>query len=172
MLIWIFTKVVSCLFIKTVCVMSTENVQPKIWELCFIWSVTEECSLGRQPLSAERLFQRGKGGARIYRNFVLKTCNRASEDYCSSPRNRHSSWMGLVPIYVWEDARVWTHWNSSFDTHLNYLGPVSYFPPSWIPSGSTITCCSGCSFVGLMAGNVLCLLKWWAMCFLSTVDYE
>ena len=28
-------------------------------------------------------------------------------------------------FYVWEDTRVWTHWNYSFHMHLSYLEPVS-----------------------------------------------
>ena len=45
---------------------------------------------------------------------------------------RHLRLIILVLFYVWEDARVWAHWNYSFDLHLNYIGPVSYFSPSWI----------------------------------------
>ena len=29
-------------------------------------------------------------------------------------------------FYVWEDARVWAHWNYSFHMHLSYLEPVSW----------------------------------------------
>ena len=46
--------------------------------------------------------------------------------------------MILVLFYVWEDARVWAHWNHSFDMHLSYLGPVSCSFPSWVLSGCTI----------------------------------
>ena len=34
--------------------------------------------------------------------------------------------MNLVLFYVWEDARVWAHWNYFFDVHL-YVQPVSCF---------------------------------------------
>lgn len=30
-----------------------------------------------------------------------------------------------IPLSVWEDARVWAHWNHYFDMHLSYLGPAS-----------------------------------------------
>ena len=40
--------------------------------------------------------------------------------------------------YVWEDARVWAHWNHSFDMHLRYLGPVSCVFIAWASSGLTI----------------------------------
>ena len=45
--------------------------------------------------------------------------------------------MNLVLFYVWEVARIWAHWNHSFDMHLSYLGPVSCSFPSWVPSGCT-----------------------------------
>ena len=43
-----------------------------------------------------------------------------------------------------------------FDMHLNHLGPVSLFSPSWIPSGCTYGC--GCSGWWLDGCNNLCLL--------------
>ena len=46
--------------------------------------------------------------------------------------------MNLGLFCVWEDARVWVHWSHSFEMHLNYLGPVSCFSPSWVPSGCTV----------------------------------
>ena len=33
----------------------------------------------------------------------------------------------LALFYVWEAARVWVHWNHSFDTCLSFQGPVSCF---------------------------------------------
>ena len=41
-------------------------------------------------------------------------------------------------FYVREDVRVWAHWNHSFDMHLNDLGLVNCFSPSWTPSGCTV----------------------------------
>ena len=56
---------------------------------------------------------------------------------------------------MWEDARVWAYWNHSFDLHLVYLGPVSGFSPSWVPSGYTARdSCSGCWLGG---GQPVCL---------------
>ena len=46
--------------------------------------------------------------------------------------------MILVLFSVWEDARIWAHCNYSLDMHLPYLGPVSCFPPSWMPLGRTV----------------------------------
>ena len=58
----------------------------------------------------------------------------------------------LALFYVWEDGRVWTHWNHSFDTHLSYSGLVSC---AFTSSGLTVR--SGC---GLMAA------RWQVFCFL------
>ena len=66
-------------------------------------------------------------------------------------------------ILVWEDARVWAHWNHSLDMHLNYLGPLSCFSPSWIHSGHTLRggyvnggFMATTSFVYWNAGDILC----------------
>ena len=40
--------------------------------------------------------------------------------------------------HVWEDVRVWAHWDHSFDLHPNCLEPASCSFPSWIPSGSIV----------------------------------
>ena len=42
--------------------------------------------------------------------------------------------MTLALFYVWDDARVWAHWNHAFDMHLSCLGPVSCSFQSWVPS--------------------------------------
>ena len=75
--------------------------------------------------------------------------------------------MIVVFFHVWEDARVWAHWNYSLDTHLHYLGPVSYFSPSWVPSGRNVR--GSCSGQLLDAHNILCLLKWQATFFVHTL---
>ena len=56
---------------------------------------------------------------KITANYILKT--------------RHLKLMNLSLFYVWEDARVWTYWNYSFDLHLSYLVPVFHFSPFWVP---------------------------------------
>lgn len=52
-------------------------------------------------------------------------------------KSRHLKVMVLVLFYIWEDARVWAHWNYSLDMHLNCLGPLSCLSPSWIPPRCT-----------------------------------
>ena len=79
--------------------------------------------------------------------------------------------MILELFCVWEDTSVCADWNYSLDMHLNYLGPVSCFSPSWIPSGRT----RGLAVVawwldGLMVGNVPCLLEWQAAFFCPQVE--
>ena len=63
-----------------------------------------------------------------------------------------------MPSYIREDARVWAHWNHSSDMHLNSLGPISCFCPFWIPLGCTVGTAAAADC--LLAGNILCLLKW------------
>ena len=91
-------------------------------------------------------------------------------------------------FYVWEDARVWDHWNQSFHLHSD-LGPVSCFHlrtflmahpwgvaavwwwlwqgffPSWLPSELT----SSPSVVALIADDsgILCLLIQQEICHFS-----
>ena len=38
---------------------------------------------------------------------------------------------------VWEDARIWAHWNHDFVMRPSYLGPVSCVFTSWVSSGLT-----------------------------------
>jgi len=61
---------------------------------------------------------------------------------------RLSDW---TTTYVWEEARVWAHWDHSFHMYLNCLGLVSSFSPSWIPFGCTVWGC--CKAHGLMAAT-------------------
>ena len=58
-------------------------------------------------------------------------------------KNRHLKLMNLRLFCIWEDTRVWVHWNHFFDLHLNYLGPVACFSPFW--TSSRYTAGSGCS---------------------------
>ena len=58
-------------------------------------------------------------------------------------------------FYVWEDARVWAHWNHSFEVHLSYLRPVFGSVPPWIPSGGKT---GGLFSSWWLDGHILCLL--------------
>ena len=39
-------------------------------------------------------------------------------------------------FHAWEDARVWAHWNLSFDIHLSSLVPVTCALSAWVFSGT------------------------------------
>ena len=124
--------------------------QTKSSELRFIWW-SKPRTHAWEPVSQAALRDGSEkgGGTRTYRS-------RTSKDYCSLKKTRHLKLMNLAFFLRWEDARVWAHWNHSFDRHLIYLGPISYFSPSWIslrcPFGGS---CSGCWLDGC---NILCLL--------------
>ena len=79
-------------------------------------------------------------------------------------KKRHLKLMILVLFYVEEDARVLAHWSYSLAMHLNYLGPVSCFSPTWIPlrvHPLGLGWGGGMAAVAdaLTAGNIHCLLK-------------
>ena len=88
--------------------------------------------------------EEARRGPRLYRRFATKGQVVWSQKIIVNERKtRYHKWRNLVPFSVWEDARVWTHWNHSFDMHLSQLGPVSCVFTSWVPSGLTVG--SGCS---------------------------
>ena len=74
----------------------------------------------------------------------------------------------LVLFYVWGDARIYIPCNQFFDLHLNYLGLVSCFSPSRIPSGSQLVAAfsgwgvDGCNILGLLIWQHLSKIK---ICF-------
>lgn len=45
-----------------------------------------------------------------------------SKYYYQLKKNIYLKLMSLALVYVWEEARVWTHGNHCFDIHLSYLG--------------------------------------------------
>ena len=58
--------------------------------------------------------------------------------------------MILVSTCVWEDARIWSHWNFSLDVHFNYLRPIypkhKALQPGFYPeflSGCTVPVTAG-----------------------------
>ena len=72
---------------------------------------------------------------------------------------RYLKLRNLALFYVWEDAKLWAHWNHSFDGHLSFLGPVSCIFTSWVSSGWTLG--SGCS---VMAAT-------WQVCLVSFLSF-
>ena len=59
-------------------------------------------------------------------------------------KTRYPMSRNLELLYVWVDARVWAHWNHSFDMHLTYLESVFSFH---ILSSSGLAIWSGCSLM-------------------------
>ena len=59
--------------------------------------------------------------------------------------------MILVLFLVWEDAKIWGHWSSSWGMHLNYLWPI--YSKHWIPYPvfSILNSLLGCTT--LLVGN-------------------
>ena len=63
---------------------------------------------------------------------ISKFCNKGqvgwtSKDYCKWKKTGYFMLRNLVLFYLWEDARVWSHWNHSFDMHLSFWEPGSCF---------------------------------------------
>ena len=57
---------------------------------------------------------------------IRKFCNKgqvvsSSTDYCWLKKTRYLKLRNLVFLKVWEDAKVWIHWNHSFHVHLRIL---------------------------------------------------
>ena len=65
------------------------------------------------------------GETRLYRNFCSNT--RYSQWKITVCKRKLDISRSLALFCIWEDGRIWTRWNHSFDMHLSYLGPVSYF---------------------------------------------
>ena len=53
-----------------------------------------------------------------------------------TPKTIYLKLMNLVLFCVWEDERVWAHWNPSLDVQLNCLGPASCFFSPESPQGA------------------------------------
>ena len=106
-----------------------------MWELQvkFYLGRNEDCSPGDSVSdSSEKLLWGGKRG-RTYRKVSnkgqvfgkVKRVLIIKENQICQAKEFH---------YVWEDERVWAHWNHSSDMRAIYLGPVSCIFTSWVPS--------------------------------------
>ena len=75
---------------------------------------------------------------------------------------------------VWVDARVLAYRNHSFDMHLNYIGSVSCFSPSWIPSRYIVRNPPTHTHTRqqLDVCNILCLLIWKSTFFVHSTHWE
>ena len=117
---------------------------------------------------SDRLLWRGKAGARVYRSFCDKDqVAGISKDYCSFKKTRHLKFKNSVLVYVWEDARLWVHWNHTFDVHLSSLWPASCSFLSQVPSGLTVR-----PLQWLDGCDILCLLKWQTAFFIHNLKFR
>ena len=130
-----------------------KNALPKRWELCFIWWAKIQAKTQHH---SKILFQRGsRGNQAIWEFLQQRPVVRTPKDCYELKKTRYLKWRNLALFYVWEDARVWAHWNRSFDVHLIYAGPIPCVFSSWVSSGCTV------------GGWLKCLMIWWreALCF-------
>ena len=66
-------------------------------------------------------------------------------------KTRYRKLRNLVLFCVWEDARVWAHWNYFSDMYLSSLGPESCVFTFWVSSELTVgTGCSPAAAVWLL----------------------
>ena len=90
----------------------------KVRSYVLFGDLTEDYSLGvNLSDSSEELFQRGKGGNQGEgRGRHVK---KKIKELLLITKNRYLKWTILVPFCVWEDLRLWAHWNYSSEMHLN-----------------------------------------------------
>lgn len=92
--------------------------------------LSEDYSLGNSLSDTpEELLQRDKRGARVW---IFGCTWKRKKNKClvrhqkvTSNHKAHTSQVNDFRIFLWEDARIWVHWNYSLDMHLNYTGPMS-----------------------------------------------
>ena len=134
----------------------------------FIWGLTEDYSLGDSLSdSSDKLLSRGRREwASVYMIF-WRLGNTCSQAYIllviASHKDQISQLMILVLFYIWEDARIWGHWNFSLHMHLNYLGAhisKTQNVSSWIPFR---VCCRSATTVA--NDLILVELEWQATYF-------
>ena len=121
--------------------------------------------VGKQCLKSswDNCSEEVRGRTRLYTNFATKgKVVWMSKNYCKLKKTRYPKLRNLAFFHVWEDARVWAHWNHFFwyapqlsgASILVFTSWVSsefivgsgcrlmaarrqVFFPSWVPSGSS-----------------------------------
>ena len=86
---------------------------------------TEDLSPGYNLSDSSETTLKGLGRSQDVAVFATNQVVRTSKDYCSLKKTRYFQLMDLAIFYIWEDARVWPHWNNFFNMHLSRLGTVS-----------------------------------------------
>ena len=138
-----------------------KNAQPESWELFYSADFLRNSSPGHSISdNVEKTVPEKQGGQPEYIG-IFATKDQVvgtSKGYCKLKKTRYLKLRNLVLFCVWEDTRVWAHWNHSFDMYVSCQGPVSCDFSSWVSSGCTVE--DGCSswlLDGLGNGQPVCL---------------
>ena len=96
----------------------------------------------------EKLLWRGKGeGNQDIEEFLQQKALSEHQRLLLIKENQMSQ-VKECSVCAREDARVWAHWNHSFDTLFSSLGPVSCVFSSWVSSGCMVVAgVGGCSLM-------------------------
>ena len=83
------------------------------------------------------MLQGGEGRSQIICSSAMKYMGIVNIKRLLLKKTRYPKLRNLVLFCVWEDARVWAHWNHSFHMHFSYPGPTScMFSSPELPWGS------------------------------------
>ena len=126
-----------------------KNAWPKSWELRFVWGPY----WGLKPRKAASeialrdLFQRGlrgeSGSIGVFAEIKKvvehqKITANHTYTHTHTHTHTHNRLLKLISMLfcVWKEARVWAHWDYSFNKHLNYQGQylILLHPESPAPS--------------------------------------
>lgn len=89
--------------------------------------ISEDCSPGRQPLSTDKLFQRGKGGAGIYRSFSWKNVVQYQKITANHQKKRHQVSDFSAFLFMRRGKSLGSL--KLLLRNVSYLGPVSCSSP-------------------------------------------
>ena len=94
--------------------------------------------------NSERTAPRRCGRSQVIPKGVKEQVVWTTKDYCSLRKTRHLKLRKLVIVYVWEEARVWTHWNHS--SCASQLSGVSLLHNrrEWLQPDPSIVFLPGC----------------------------
>ena len=115
--------------------LSTEDIHNlRVEKFVFFGGLTEDYSPGYSLSDcAEGLFQRDEGGASRCRSFFWGKKCQISKDYKITVIHKYRHFKLEIRACVCMGKCRSLGSLKSFLRHLNYLGPVSCFSPSWIP---------------------------------------
>ena len=117
---------------------SVVELKCTVWKLWvkFYFGQNEDCSLGESVSdSPENLLWGGQGELAYIGILQQKASSWEHQKWLLIKDIVYVKLRNLVLFCVWEDARVWTHWNHSFDMCFSYLGPESHIFISSVSSG-------------------------------------